>query len=124
VKAHLLLVLPEPPSKGLRSRSGALSLSLDDAAREEAQAAEERAVARARSSVARASVLQASGGEDLVAEGYTPFVVPPQVPEKASGRGVQRCTQNSLYPSTRWRPVTRWRVCSISCRGRGIVGRH
>ena len=29
-----------------------------------------------------------------------------------------------LFPSTRRRPVTRWRVCSISCRGRGVVGRH
>ena len=29
-----------------------------------------------------------------------------------------------MFPSTRWRPVTRSRVCSISCRGRGVVGRH
>jgi len=71
-------------------------LSLGDEAREEAQAAEERAEARARSSAARAAARQAVGGAEPVDAGYTPFVEPPQVPEKAAGRGVQRCTQNSL----------------------------
>ena len=64
--------------------------------REEVRSGEERAAVRARAVEARAAEHEGEDDEDVRDGGYLPFVGPPQVPEKAVGRGKVPCKQRSL----------------------------